>query len=244
MRFGAVGPALAPLAVLAAPAAATAASPGSPGLGDRLAPLLGNGAMTAACTTTPHLRYATNAPSQSVDGTVTILAQATESLSRFNLDFGGDSVGSVSVDGRANLPSGGRGAGHHAAQGDRQAREVHRARLALRRHAHRGRRRPSRSPSSPMPTARRRRSNRTSRTCTSPPTITRATRRRSRSASTCRNGGGRQRPPARPLDEPGPDDLGLRRARSDGHRAHAARGRRLRPHDAAGRRTPASCCAM
>ena len=32
---------------------------------------------------------------------MTILARATQSLSRFNLDFGGDSVGSVSVDGRS-----------------------------------------------------------------------------------------------------------------------------------------------
>ena len=45
------------------------------------------------------LRYATSAPSQPIDGTVTILARATQGLSRFNLDFGGQSVGGVSVDG-------------------------------------------------------------------------------------------------------------------------------------------------
>ncbi len=100
MRLRAVGPALMLLAVLAAPAAATAASPGASGLGDRLAPGLGNGGYDVLHYDLD-LRYATGAPSQSVDGTVTILAQATQSLSRFNLDFGGDSVGSVSVDGRA-----------------------------------------------------------------------------------------------------------------------------------------------
>ena len=45
------------------------------------------------------LRYATNAPSQSIDGTVTIVARATQDLSRFNLDFAGASVGAVSVNG-------------------------------------------------------------------------------------------------------------------------------------------------
>ena len=100
MRFRAVGPALMLLAVFAAPAAATAASPGAAGLGDRLAPGLGNGGYDVLHYDLD-LRYATSAPSQSVDGTVTILAQATQSLSRFNLDFGGDRVGSVSVDGRA-----------------------------------------------------------------------------------------------------------------------------------------------
>ena len=80
MRLRAVGPALMLLAVLAAPAAATAASPGAPGLGDRLAPGLGNGGYDVLHYDLD-LRYATRAPSQSVDGTVTILAQATQSLS-------------------------------------------------------------------------------------------------------------------------------------------------------------------
>ena len=100
MRFRAVGPALMLLAVLAAPAASTAASPGAPGLGDRLNPGIGNGGYDVLHYDLD-LRYATSAPSQSVDGTVTILARATQSLSRFNLDFGGQSVGSVSVDGRS-----------------------------------------------------------------------------------------------------------------------------------------------
>ena len=100
MRFRAVGPALMLLAVLAAPAASTAASPGAPGLGDRLNPGIGNGGYDVLHYDLD-LRYATSSPSQSVDGTVTILARATQSLSRFNLDFGGQSVGSVSVDGRS-----------------------------------------------------------------------------------------------------------------------------------------------
>ena len=91
------------LAAFAAPAQADgrqgSASPGAPGIGDRLFPTLGNGGYDVL-----HyhldLRYATSAPSQSIDGTVTIVARATQSLSRFNLDFGGASVGSVSVNHR------------------------------------------------------------------------------------------------------------------------------------------------
>ena len=75
-------------------------SPGAPGLGDRLFPNLGNGGYDVL-----HyhldLRYATSAPSQSIDGDVTIVARATQSLSRFNLDFAGASVGSVSVNHRS-----------------------------------------------------------------------------------------------------------------------------------------------
>jgi aminopeptidase N len=91
---------------VAAPAAtpvvveASAPTPGSPGLGDRLYPTLGNGGYNAL-----HyhldLRYATASPAQGVDGTMTMLARATQSLSRFDLDFSGESVGSVQVDGRA-----------------------------------------------------------------------------------------------------------------------------------------------
>ena len=99
MRLRALLPALMLLAAVTAPAA-TASSPGAAGLGDRLAPGLGNGGYDVLHYDLD-LRYATAAPSQSVDGAVTILARATQSLSRFNLDFGGDSVGGVSVDGRA-----------------------------------------------------------------------------------------------------------------------------------------------
>jgi aminopeptidase N len=86
---------------LAAPASAHAfdrPSPGAAGLGDRLFPTLGNGGYDVQHYDLD-LRYATSAPSQGIDGTVTILAKATQSLSRFNLDFAGDSVGSVSVNG-------------------------------------------------------------------------------------------------------------------------------------------------
>jgi aminopeptidase N len=85
-------------ACLAAPA--QAASPGAPGIGDRLFPGLGNGGYDVVHYQLD-VRYATRAPSQPLDGTVTILARATQSLSRFDLDFAGDSVGSVAVDGRS-----------------------------------------------------------------------------------------------------------------------------------------------
>ena len=45
------------------------------------------------------LRYATSAPSQGIDGTMTMTAVATQALSRFDLDFRGTGLGSVSVDG-------------------------------------------------------------------------------------------------------------------------------------------------
>jgi aminopeptidase N len=88
--------------LLATPAAAStshAPSPGAAGLEDRLSPLLGNGGYD-----TLHydldVRYATSAPTQPLDGTVTIVAKATQSLSQFNLDFAGTSVGDVEVNGR------------------------------------------------------------------------------------------------------------------------------------------------
>jgi aminopeptidase N len=81
----------------AAPASA-APSPGSPGVGDRLFPNLGNGGYDVVHYDLD-LRYATGAPTQGIDGTVTILAKATQDLSRFDLDFAGQSVGSISVNG-------------------------------------------------------------------------------------------------------------------------------------------------
>ena len=38
------------------------------------------------------------APTQALDGKVTILARSKQALSRFDLDFAGQSVGSISVD--------------------------------------------------------------------------------------------------------------------------------------------------
>src|SRR3954452_9061855 len=93
--------AVALLCGLATPASAQAferPAPGAPGLGDRLFPTLGNGGYDVQHYDLD-LRYATSAPSQGIDGTVSLLARATQSLSRFNLDFAGDSVGSVSVNG-------------------------------------------------------------------------------------------------------------------------------------------------
>ena len=73
-------------------------SPGSAGLGDRLYPLLGNGGYDVQ-NYDLSLRYAAKDPKQAVSGDVTITAVATQSLSRFDLDFGGDSVARVDVDG-------------------------------------------------------------------------------------------------------------------------------------------------
>ena len=87
------------LSFSAAPALA-APSPGAAGLGDRLFPQLGNGGYDVQHYDLD-LRYATSAPSQSIDGTVTILAKATQDLSRFDLDFAGQSVGAISVNGHA-----------------------------------------------------------------------------------------------------------------------------------------------
>jgi aminopeptidase N len=75
-----------------------APTPGSAGIGDALFPTLGNGGYDVIHYDL-ELRYETSAPSQSVDGNATILARATQSLSRFDLDFAGDSVGAVSVNG-------------------------------------------------------------------------------------------------------------------------------------------------
>jgi aminopeptidase N len=88
------------VALAAAAAPARAASPGADGVGDRLFPQLGNGGYDVKHYDLD-LRYATSAPTQGVDGTVTLIARATQSLSRFNLDFAGDSIGAVAVNGRS-----------------------------------------------------------------------------------------------------------------------------------------------
>ena len=91
---------LAGAAFSAAPAVAShGPSPGAVGIGDPLFPTLGNGGYDARHYSLS-LHYATAAPQQTVSGTVTMYAKATQALSRFNLDFAGDSVESVSVDGR------------------------------------------------------------------------------------------------------------------------------------------------
>jgi aminopeptidase N len=89
------------LAAGAAPAGAhsQAPKPGAAGIGDPLFPTLGNGGYDALHYNLA-LRYATAAPLQTVSGTVTMVARSTQALSRFNLDFAGDSVKWVSVNGR------------------------------------------------------------------------------------------------------------------------------------------------
>jgi hypothetical protein len=74
-------------------------SPGAPGLGDRLYPLLGNGGYDVR-NYDLSLTYPAKDPAQTVRGAVTVSAVATQRLSRFNLDFGGDAVGAVAVNGR------------------------------------------------------------------------------------------------------------------------------------------------
>src|SRR3954468_24303144 len=92
--------AAAAFAVLTASArAADSPSPGAAGIGDRLFPKLGNGGYDVQHYDVA-LSYATAAPSQGIDGTVAITANATQDLSRFDLDFAGDGAGSISVDGR------------------------------------------------------------------------------------------------------------------------------------------------
>jgi aminopeptidase N len=86
--------------VAAAPAAAQSDSPrpGAAGVGDRLFPTLGNGGYDAGRYDLS-LTYPTSEPEQTVTGQVTMFARATQALSSFNLDFAGDSIESVSVNG-------------------------------------------------------------------------------------------------------------------------------------------------
>jgi aminopeptidase N len=76
-----------------------APTPGAPGIGDRLYPLAGNGGYDVAHYALD-LRYETAAPAQSIDGTVTLFARATQSLSQFDLDWGGGGLARVLVDRR------------------------------------------------------------------------------------------------------------------------------------------------
>jgi len=75
-------------------------TPGAPGVGDVLYPTLGNGGYDVQHYALD-LRYATAEPTAPLDGTVTITARATQSLSRFDLDFHGDGFEAVRVDGEA-----------------------------------------------------------------------------------------------------------------------------------------------
>ncbi|MEV0114345.1 M1 family metallopeptidase [Streptomyces sp. NPDC050844] len=82
----------------AAPSAPPAPSPGAPGLGDPMFPLDGNGGYRVDRYT---LDFDWQAPKTPFEATATIKATATQSLSRFNLDFGGNTLHGVKVNGSA-----------------------------------------------------------------------------------------------------------------------------------------------
>ncbi|MEU9776927.1 M1 family metallopeptidase [Streptomyces sp. NPDC047968] len=88
--------ALASVLLLAVPASAASPAPGAPGIGDPYYPASGNGGYDVS-----HydLRLTYRPETDRLEGTATILATATQSLSRFNLDLGLD-VREVRVDGR------------------------------------------------------------------------------------------------------------------------------------------------
>lgn len=79
-------------------AAPSAPSPGAPGLGDPMFPLDGNGGYRVDRYT---LDFDWQAPKTPFEATATIKATATQSLSRFNLDFGGNTLHGVKVNGSA-----------------------------------------------------------------------------------------------------------------------------------------------
>ncbi|MBT2384697.1 M1 family metallopeptidase [Streptomyces sp. ISL-11] len=82
--------------LLAIPASAADASPGAPGVGDSYYPTSGNGGYDVS-----HydLRLKYQPTSDKLEGTATLLATTTQSLSRFNLDFALD-VREVLVNGK------------------------------------------------------------------------------------------------------------------------------------------------
>ncbi|MFI8931828.1 M1 family metallopeptidase [Streptomyces sp. NPDC053474] len=73
-------------------------SPGAPGLGDPMFPLDGNGGYQVDRYL---LDFDWQAPKTPFEATATIKATASQALSRFNLDFGGNTLHAVTVDGRA-----------------------------------------------------------------------------------------------------------------------------------------------
>lgn len=105
MRWAARGVAAVGLALLLllqpapvpAPVRAAPPQPGAPDAGDAVFPLLGNGGYTPR-------RYVLDltyrADARALDGTVTMLALATEPLSELDLDSAGPAISGVRVDGR------------------------------------------------------------------------------------------------------------------------------------------------
>ncbi|WP_369214507.1 M1 family metallopeptidase [Streptomyces flavofungini] len=80
----------------AAQAPAQKPSPGAPGLGDPLFPLDGNGGYRVD---RYYLDFDWQAPKTPFEAATTIRATSTQALSRFNLDFAGNTLHSVTVDG-------------------------------------------------------------------------------------------------------------------------------------------------
>ncbi|MCQ4206492.1 M1 family metallopeptidase [Streptomyces longispororuber] len=78
-------------------AAEDAPAPGAPGLGDPMFPLDGNGGYTVRHYT---LDFDWQAPRTPFAASTTIRATATQALSRFDLDFAGNELGRVTVNGR------------------------------------------------------------------------------------------------------------------------------------------------
>ncbi|MEU5595183.1 M1 family metallopeptidase [Streptomyces sp. NPDC020298] len=81
----------------AATSSGAAPSPGAPGIGDPLLPLDGNGGYKVRRYT---LGFDWRAPRTPFDAATTISATATQALSRFDLDFAGNTLRQVTVDGR------------------------------------------------------------------------------------------------------------------------------------------------
>ncbi|WP_095932980.1 M1 family metallopeptidase [Streptomyces sp. Tue6028] len=81
----------------AAPATSEAPSPGAAGLGDPIFPLDGNGGYEVGRYT---LDFDWQAPRTPFEASATIRATATQALSRFDLDFAGNTLHSVTVNGR------------------------------------------------------------------------------------------------------------------------------------------------
>jgi aminopeptidase N len=84
-------------AALTAPAAAAPPS-GAEGIGDYLFPTLGNPGYDARHYAL-NLRYPSATPAQQISGVVRMDAVASENLRTFNLDFNGDSFGTIEVNG-------------------------------------------------------------------------------------------------------------------------------------------------
>ena len=97
-RLGAVVLTVALLAAAAPAGAADSFTPGSPGLGDPFFPLAGNGGYDV---TNYALRLRYEPATNHLDGTATIRANATQNLSRFDLDLRGFEISRLLVNGQA-----------------------------------------------------------------------------------------------------------------------------------------------